>query len=67
MAKCTSMKKCLGKEFWTGSWPSKHELAEDQRRDTACPYTLKNDTRQRIQRWPDIIGIGDPKCGTGSL
>ena len=50
MAKRTSMKKCQGKEFWIRSWPSKHELAEDQRRDTACPYTLKNDTRQKIQR-----------------
>ena len=67
MAICKSLGKCKGKKYWTGSWPSKSELPLDQRRDTACPYTLKNETRQRIKRWPDIIGIGAPKCGTGLL
>ena len=65
LARCKSTGKCNGKEFWTGSWPSKFELPEDQRRDTACPYTFKNDSRKRIKRWPDLIGIGTPKCGTG--
>ena len=65
LARCKSAGKCNGKEFWTGSWPSKFELPEDQRRDTACPYTFKNDSRKRIKRWPDLIGIGTPKCGTG--
>ena len=65
MANCKSWqgKKCHGKKYWTGSWPSPSELPVDQRRDTACPYTLKNE--KRIKRWPDIIGIGASKCGTG--
>ena len=65
MANCKSWqgKKCKGRKYWTGSWPSPSELPVDQRRDTACPYTLKNE--KRIKRWPDIIGIGAPKCGTG--
>ena len=67
MAICKSLGKCKGNKYWTGSWPSKSELPLDQRRDTACPYTLKNETRKRIKRWPDIIGIGAPKCGTGLL
>ena len=67
MAICKSKGNCKGKKYWTGSWPSKSELPLDQRRDTACPYTLKNETRKRINRWPDIIGIGAPKCGTGLL
>ena len=71
MAKCFSgsyyFKNCKGAKYWTGGWPPKLELPEDQRRDTACPYTFKNETRKRIQRWPDIIGLGIPKCGTGRL
>ena len=64
-ANCKSWqgKKCKGRKYWTGSWPSPSELPVDQRRDTACPYTLKNE--KRVKRWPDIIGIGAPKCGTG--
>ena len=59
------MKK--GAEGWTGSWPSPIELPQDQRRDTACPFTFRNETRHRIKRWPDIIGIAAPKCGTGTM
>ena len=56
-----------GDEGWTGSWPSPIELPNDQRRDTACPFTFRNETRNRIKRWPDIIGIAAPKCGTGTM
>jgi len=35
-------------------------------RDTACPKTLKSVTG-RISRYPDVIGIGFPKCGTSTL
>ena len=42
------------------------EMPEDQRRDTACPKTLiKIETR--MTKLPDVIGIGFPKCGTGTL
>ena len=69
LTKCdkANAKKCKGKKYWTGSWPSTLELPENQRRDTACPYTFKNETRERKKRWPDLIGIGAPKCGTGPL
>ena len=71
LASCYSksyyLPNCKGAKKWTGGWPPKLELPEDQRRDTACPYTFKNETRKRIQRWPDIIGLGIPKCGTGRL
>ena len=71
LASCFSnsyyLKNCKGKKKWSGGWPPKLELPPDQRRDTACPFTFKNETRKRIQRWPDIIGIGIPKCGTGRL
>ena len=63
----TPLVKRKGKEVWTGSWPSIYELPKNQRRDTACPFTYKNETRIRIKKWPDIIGIGAPKCGTGKL
>ena len=63
----TPLVKRKGKEVWTGAWPSTYELPKNQRRDTACPFTYKNDTRTRIKKWPDIIGIGAPKCGTGKL
>ena len=43
------------------------ELPVNQRRDTACPLTRVNETRKRVKRWPDIIGIGAPKCGTGTI
>ena len=43
------------------------ELPVNQRRDTACPLTKFNETRKRVKRWPDIIGIGAPKCGTGTI
>ena len=33
-------------------------------RDTACPYT-KLPKSKRLERYPDIIAIGMPKCGTG--
>ena len=56
-----------GGEGWTGAWPSPIELPQDQRRDTACPYTFRNEKRHRIKRWPDIIGIAAPKCGTGTM
>ena len=71
LASCYSksyyLQNCKGAKKWTGGWPPKLELPEDQRRDTACPYTFRNETRKRIQRWPDIIGLGIPKCGTGRL
>ena len=63
----TPIAKRKGKERYTGSWPSTYELPKDQRRDTACPYTYRNQTRNRIKKWPNIIGIGAPKCGTGTL
>ena len=63
----TPLVKRKGKEVWTGAWPSTKELPKNQRRDTACPFTYKNETRHRIKKWPDIIGIGAPKCGTGKL
>ena len=63
----TPLVKRKGKEVWTGAWPSTKELPMNQRRDTACPFTYKNETRHRIKKWPDIIGIGAPKCGTGKL
>jgi len=51
---------------WSGAWPSTRELPANQRRDTACPVTrVKN--KNRVKRWPDIIGVGFPKCGTGTL
>ena len=50
---------------WTGAWPSTRELPRSERRDTACPIMpVRFD---RVKRWPDIIGIGAPKCGTGAL
>jgi len=52
---------------WTGAWPLTSELPVDQRRDTACPLTMLNETSRRVKRWPDIIGIGAPKCGTGTI
>ena len=63
----TPLVRRKGKEAWTGAWPSTKELPKNQRRDTACPFTYKNETRHRIKKWPDIIGIGAPKCGTGKL
>ena len=63
----TSLAVRKGDEGWTGAWPSPIELAENQRRDTACPFTFRNETRHRIKRWPDIIGIAAPKCGTGTM
>ena len=63
----TPLVRRKGKEAWTGAWPSTKELPINQRRDTACPFTYKNETRHRIKKWPDIIGIGAPKCGTGKL
>ena len=50
---------------WTGAWPSLAELPRSQRRDTACPITPVR--LDRVKRWPDIIGVGAPKCGTGAL
>lgn len=36
--------------------------------DTACPLTSKTRlSSNRIQRWPDAISIGFPKCGTSAL
>ena len=63
----TPLAEKKGKEGWTGAWPAPLELPLDQRRDTACPYTFRNETRNRIKRWPDIIGIAAPKCGTGTM
>ena len=38
------------------------------RRDTACPMTPKDRFKKNLEyRWPDAIGIGFPKCGTGTL
>ena len=69
MANCSlgsyHLENCKGAKYWTGGWPK--ELTENERRDTACPLTFKNETRERIKRWPDIIGIGFPKCGTVKL
>ena len=28
---------------------------------------VKDETNRRTKRWPDIIGVGFPKCGTGTL
>lgn len=37
-------------------------------RDTACPKTPKSRFEKTlVQRWPDAVGIGFPKCGTGTL
>lgn len=37
--------------------------------DTACPVQIRNFTKnsQPYKRWPDAIGFGFGKCGTGSL
>ena len=41
-------------------------MDRSEQRDTACPYTL-NFNGNRTERWPDAIGIGFSKCGTGTL
>lgn len=57
-----------GPEGFSGGWPKLEEMALSEHRDTACPRT-PNDRfkKELIQRWPDAIGIGFPKCGTGTL
>ena len=37
--------------------------------DTGCPVQIRNftNTKPKKKRWPDAIGIGFAKCGTGSL
>ena len=35
--------------------------------DTACPVNIKSSALKRERRFPDAIGIGAAKCGTGSL
>ena len=55
--------------IWTGIWPHEFELPFDERRETACPMTLNEshlDTKP-FKRWPDVVGVGMPKCGTGTL
>ena len=42
-------------------------MPESERRDTACPVTKDIKGRKRIEKYPDVIGIGVPKCGTGTL
>ena len=27
----------------------------------------KKENQKRIKKWPDIIGVGFPKCGTGAM
>ena len=34
---------------------------------TACPRERKNDENNETKKWPDAIGIGVPKAGTGTL
>ena len=57
--------KLVDNNTYTGVWP--FELPDDQRRDTSCPMTLVKKNQVRIKRWPDIIGVGFPKCGTGTM
>ena len=52
---------------WTGYWPSNYdEMPASEHRDTACPLTRVPITKRK-ERFPDVIAIGAPKCGTGTL
>lgn len=51
---------------FTGAFGLLSEVPLSRHRDTACPKTLKS-TTGRIQRYPDVIGIGFAKCGTSTL
>ena len=53
----------------TGIWPHEFELPFDERRETACPLTLNESYLEAkpFKRWPDVVGVGMPKCGTGTL
>ena len=54
---------------WTGYWPSNYdEMPLSEHRDTACPLTqVVHKSQPRKERFPDVIAIGAPKCGTGTL
>ena len=53
---------------FSGVWPMLSEMPYREHRDTACPLTPKDRFKKKlIKRWPDAIGIGFPKCGTGAL
>ena len=44
------------------------EMPESEHRDTSCPVTpIGRYEKPRRHRWPDAIGIGFPKCGTGAM
>jgi hypothetical protein len=52
---------------FTGNWPNNlKEMSLAERRDTACPCT-NYPNQKRIERYPDVLAIGFPKCGTGTL
>ena len=43
-------------------------MPESEHRDTSCPVTpIERYQKPRRHRWPDAIGIGFPKCGTGAM
>ena len=50
---------------FTGIWPNEKEMPKKYHRDSACPF--RREDSRRISRFPDVITIGFPKCGTGSL
>jgi len=53
---------------FTGVWPILSEMPLSGHRDTACPMThTERSTKKLTKKWPDAIGIGFPKCGTGTL
>ena len=41
------------------------EMPLSDHRDSACPFTPSE--TKRIERYPDFVSIGFPKCGTGTL
>ena len=44
------------------------EMPKSEHRDTSCPVTpIERYNKTRKHRWPDAIGIGFPKCGTGTM
>ena len=30
-------------------------------------YPYQKENQKKIKKWPDIIGVGFPKCGTGAM
>lgn len=53
---------------FTGLWGPQEDIPLSYRRDTACLKTPNSRfDKKLIEKWPDAVGIGFPKCGTSTL